>query len=195
MEFDELRKIWDTQNNTPMYVINEQTLHNRILSKVKTGAKITNQSELASIIVNCGAGLLLIRSAFSDAVINYYLMILGAWMIFSSGIILISRIKRIRGEQEYDRTVLGDLDHALSYATYQVKLSGWLRWNIVPMILLMVPGMWDGGKHLVFITGLIIFFVVTAYMSGLEHNHYKRRKDELAALKQKLTEAAPTATE
>ena len=33
MEFEDLQKIWDTQNNKPMYVINEEALHRRILSK------------------------------------------------------------------------------------------------------------------------------------------------------------------
>src|SRR4051812_1101237 len=33
MEFDEMKKIWDAQNNQPLYVIDEKGLHNRIQSK------------------------------------------------------------------------------------------------------------------------------------------------------------------
>src|SRR5690349_6966310 len=35
MEFDEIKKIWDAQNNQPLYVIDEKALHNRIQSKMK----------------------------------------------------------------------------------------------------------------------------------------------------------------
>ena len=35
MEFDELKQVWDSQNNELLYAINEQALHNRILSKKK----------------------------------------------------------------------------------------------------------------------------------------------------------------
>ncbi len=36
MEFDEMKKIWDAQNNQPLYVIDEKALHNRIQSKMNT---------------------------------------------------------------------------------------------------------------------------------------------------------------
>ena len=56
MEFDELKQVWDSQNNELLYAINEQALHNRILSKKKQAYHITNVSELLMIIVNMGAG-------------------------------------------------------------------------------------------------------------------------------------------
>ena len=33
MEFDELKKIWDSQNNEVLYAINEKALHDRIRTK------------------------------------------------------------------------------------------------------------------------------------------------------------------
>src|SRR4051812_47574418 len=41
MEFDEMKKIWDSQNNEPLYAINEKALYNRILSKKKQAHHIT----------------------------------------------------------------------------------------------------------------------------------------------------------
>jgi hypothetical protein len=46
MEFEELRKIWDAQNNQPLYAINEKAMYNLILSKKKQAHHITNISEL-----------------------------------------------------------------------------------------------------------------------------------------------------
>jgi len=51
MEFEELRKIWDAQNNRPLYAINEKAMYNLILSKKKQAHHITNISELLIIIV------------------------------------------------------------------------------------------------------------------------------------------------
>ncbi|HTE33337.1 MAG TPA: hypothetical protein VK666_23310, partial [Chryseolinea sp.] len=56
MEFDELQQIWDTQNNKPLFAINERALHNRILSKMRKARHITNTSELLLIIVSLGVG-------------------------------------------------------------------------------------------------------------------------------------------
>jgi hypothetical protein len=33
MEFDEMKKIWDAQNNQPLYVLDEKALHNRFSGK------------------------------------------------------------------------------------------------------------------------------------------------------------------
>ena len=44
MEFDEIKKIWDAQNNQPLYVIDEKALHNRIQSKMNV-KHLTNISD------------------------------------------------------------------------------------------------------------------------------------------------------
>ena len=64
MEFEELQKIWDSQNKRPLYVINEEALHQRILAKKSQASHITNFSELLLIAVNTGAGALILWSAF-----------------------------------------------------------------------------------------------------------------------------------
>ena len=60
MEFEELQKIWDSQNNRPVYAIDEKALHNRILSKKRQAYHITNTTELLLIIVNVAAGGLIL---------------------------------------------------------------------------------------------------------------------------------------
>ena len=60
MEFEELRKIWDAQNNQPLYAINEKAMYNLVLSKKKQAHHITNISELLLIFVNIGSGILVL---------------------------------------------------------------------------------------------------------------------------------------
>ena len=71
MEFDEMKKIWDSQNNEPLYGINEKALHNRILSKKKQAHHITNISELLAIIVIWCAGCFILGMNFLNKAAIY----------------------------------------------------------------------------------------------------------------------------
>jgi len=103
MEFDELQKIWDSQNNQPLYAINEKALHNRIQSKMKRGRHITNFSELLLILVNLGAGSFVLGVNLSLQRGNIFMYILAAWMFATFVYILVSRVRRIKGDRRFDR--------------------------------------------------------------------------------------------
>lgn len=186
MEFNEMKKIWDSQNNEPLYAINEKALHNRILSKKKTGYHITNTSELLLIMVNAGAGLFVLGLNLSEQGVNIYMYLLGAWMLLSALYTLVNRIRRIKSSQRFDRSMLGDLSNAISIATYQVRLSQVGRWNIVPIGVLSLLGLWASGKPAWSIVIIAIIFAFGARVTVWEHSIYKNRKQELEILKKKL---------
>ena len=186
MEFEEMKKIWDSQNNEPLYAINEEALHNRILSKKKTGYHITNVSELLLIIVNATAGLFVLSVNLSKPGVNMYMYLLATWMLFSALYMLVSRIRRINGSQRFDRSMLGDLSNAISIATYQVRLSQVGRWNILPIGVLCLLALWDSGKPIWSIVIIGIFFVFAARGTVWEHSIYKNRKKDLEILQKKL---------
>jgi hypothetical protein len=191
MEFDEMKKIWDSQNNEPLYGINEKALHNRILSKKKQAHHITNTSELLLIIVNAATGCLIFGMNFFRQSGSIFMYILAAWMFSTALYVLVSRIRRIKGSQRFDRSMRGDLDHALSVATYQVRLSQLGRWSILPMGILILPGIWEGGKSIWLVAAMVIFFVLVSYAGRWEHNIYKAKKRELEILQSKLENEEP----
>lgn len=186
MEFDEIKKIWDSQNNEPIYGINEKALHNRILSKKKKAHHIANLSELFAVIAYIAAGSMILIKNLSqrEGTISFY--VLSAWMFVSVLYLLMSRLRRMKDVQQFERSMHGDLDHAISVATYQVRLSGLIRWNTVPLAVLIVLGILESGKSIWIALALVIFFVLTNYAAGWEHNLYKSRKRELEILKTKL---------
>jgi hypothetical protein len=186
MEFEELQKIWDTQNNKALYVIDEKALHNRILSRKKQGLHITNISELLSIIVNAGAVFFIFGSNFFKQSGNIFMYVLSAWMFSTALYSLISRMRRIKANNRFDRSMSGDLDQAIWVATYQVRFSQIMRWNILPIGTLIILGVWDGGKSVWLAAGMLVFFVLTFYASRWEHNIYKRKKHELEILRTRL---------
>jgi hypothetical protein len=186
MEFDEIKKVWDSQNDETIYGINEKALHNRILAKKTKAYHITNASELLAIIANFGAGGFILAFRVYKESANIFLFLLVAWMFVTGLYVLVSRVRRIKGEHTFDRSVLGDLRHAIAVATYQVRLSFLLRWNIVPIGILIILSIWDGGRSVWLAIGIVIFLFIANYFAGWEHSFYKSRKRELETLLSKL---------
>ncbi|MDQ6901894.1 MAG: hypothetical protein M3139_02635 [Bacteroidota bacterium] len=186
MEFNDLKTIWDAQNNEPLYAINAQALHNRILQKKKQAYHITNVSELLMIIVNMAAGYFVLQTNFSGNRNNIFMYLLAASMLGVAWYLLFSRIRRLKRDKQFDRSMHGDLNYAISTATYQVRLSLLGRWSILPIALFTLLGLWESGKSVWVIGTVLFFFVLAAFASKWEHGIYKTRKRELEVLKGKL---------
>jgi hypothetical protein len=186
MEFEELRKIWDAQNNQPLYAINEKAMYNLVLSKKKQAHHITNISELLIIIVYIITGSVVLGMNLFDQSSNVSMYVLSVWMLGSALFMLVSRIRRIKGGNQFDRSMSGDLDHAISVATYQVRISQIMLWNILPIGALTTLGLWEGGKSIWIAIVVLLFFALSYYVGGWEHNIYKIKKSELEVLKKKL---------
>src|SRR5688500_15786543 len=174
MDFKDIQKIWDTQTNQPLYVINENALHKRIQAKKKQAHHTTNLTELFTIFANaCAGGVVLMISIFGRSEnISKYAM--GSWMLVVALYVLISRIRRIKRDLKFDRTIRGELDHAVSVATYQVNLSNLMRWNLILLGSLLLLSTWEGKKSVWIGTGVLAFLAIVHYFSGWEHNFYKR---------------------
>jgi hypothetical protein len=186
MEFDEMKKVWDVQNNEPVYGINEQALHQRIIAKKNTGLRITHVSELLLIVVNMCAGAFILGSSWYKQSGNVFMYTLAAWMFITGLYFLVHRIRRVQADQQFDRSMLGDLRYAISIASYQVRISVVMRWNILPIGVLVILSMMYGGKSVWLAVATFIFLVLTGYASGWEHRIYKNRKIELERLQRKL---------
>ncbi len=189
MEFEEMKAVWNNQDNEPVYVIDKVALHNRILAKKKDAHRLINLGELISSLANLVPGLFIIAMNLLNKNGNVYMYILAAWMIASSLWVLLFRIRRKKAARRYDRSMLGDLDFAIETATYQVQLSRLMRWNIIPIAILTTLGVWDGGNSLWLAAGIIVFFVLANYASGWEHRFYEKKKRELELMKGKMEEA------
>jgi len=186
MEFEELKKIWDAQTNQPLYAINEKAMYNHILSKKKQAHHITNISELLIIFVNICSGSFVLGMNYFGQSGNIFMYLLSAWMFGSALFMLVNRIRRIKGNNRFDRSLSGDLDHAISVAAYQVHISQIMRWNILPIAALTMLGLWEGGKPVWIAVCVLLFFALTHLAGGWEHNIYKRKKRELEILQKKL---------
>lgn len=188
MEFDELKKIWDVQDNKPVYAFNETQLHKRILSKKHKGLQISNVSEWLTIIINLAGGLVIILLNTMKNFPGVGLYLLGFWMLLISLYAIICRTRRLRLSNRFDLSMYGDLLHALSVATYQVRFSYLMRLNSLPVALLIILSAWESGKFFWLAVATSAFILVANFAAGWEHHIYKSRRQELQVLKNKLDE-------
>ena len=186
MEFDEMKKVWDAQNNQPLYVIDEKALHNRVQSKMNGIRHLTNVSDWILILIYFGTGVVLLGHNPFKTGMNIFMWIGAAWMFATVVYLVAGHIRRLNASRRFDRSIRGDLDHAISLYGYQVRLSQFIRWNLLPMGVIMIFSGWEAGKlirvGLIILVANILAFYVTS--SGLRAN--KRRKRDLESLKEKL---------
>jgi len=186
MEFDEMKRIWDAQNNQPLYVLDEKALHNRIQAKMNGALHFASINEWFSIFVYLGAGGLLLGLNSFKSGANIFMYLESAWMFATVLYVVVSRIRRIKASRRFDRSIHGDLDHAISLAAYQVRLSRIMCWNVLPMGTIMIFSGWEVGK-LFKASAVILISVALAFYVGRKGDRVnKRRKRELEVLKEKL---------
>jgi hypothetical protein len=120
---------------------------------------------------------------------NYFFVyLLAVWMFGSALYVLITRIRRIKDQHRFHRTLAGDLEHALATAGYQVRIAQIMRWNVLPVGLLVLLSTWEAGKP-VWLTLIVTFFFALVFLaSRWEISVYLNKKRELEVLQQKLQE-------
>src|SRR4051812_825366 len=122
MEFEEMKKIWDTQTQSPLFVMNEQALHNRISAKKSQAGHITAFSETLAVLVNLVGGAVILIVNLLSKNISAWMNAMAGWMFVTALYVIVNRVKRMSAEQTFDRSIAGDLDHAIATASYQVRL-------------------------------------------------------------------------
>ena len=189
MQFDELQKIWDSQNNKPMYVIREEVLHQKILAKGRKAGTTANITEWILIFTGLlAAGILIVFDLFYDEGDAFsYISVLLFSLITVYGII--NKFLRKNRTKDFERSMLGDLENALSVSEYQITLSKGMLFGFWPAVYLVsVLSLVMSDKPLWFALALAVLFSGVSYASWWENKCYVLRRDELIRLKQKLTE-------
>lgn len=189
MKFEDLQKIWDSQNNKPMYVIREEALHQKILSKGRKARKTANITEWILIFTGLlAAGILIVFDFIFDEGNTFsFISVVLFSLITVYGII--NRYLRKNKTENFERSILGDLENALSVSEYQVNLSKGMLFYFWPAVYLVsVLSLVMSDKPLWFALAMTILFSGVSYISWWEHKCYVRRKNELIMLKEKLSE-------
>ncbi|MEM7574916.1 MAG: hypothetical protein AAF433_18560 [Bacteroidota bacterium] len=146
MEFTELQKIWDQQNQQTLYAIDESRLHQQIKRRLSRANRKVNISEIGYILISLMASsiLLLIGSGslYNNIVIASFLLI--------GVVIAYFRWRRLRLVNNPAMDLKTSVDEALSNQNYLKRaMDSFLLWYILPLAIPAVLNMYHtGGKPL-----------------------------------------------
>lgn len=189
MKFEDMKKIWDEQNQQHVYVVDEKQLHKSIQAKKYGTSEFVNRMEWMMILANVLAGVVIIFMNFNSHVVNIYSYILGCFLLLSASFIYSRRLKRLKDENRFDRSILGDLEHAISNANYRANLSYLMLLLFIPVGLLTVASAINEDKSIGTIFFIAVFVIVMWFIGRWEHRSWHlANKKRLEAMKEKLVE-------
>lgn len=144
MEFEKMKVIWDSQNNEPLYAINESVLHARVAQEVRRfnrrlfwrdaleiGGGIVFAGWLlaeATLIAIRGEGLLVSAKNGPLPLAAGIVCAGGAVFLFSPIYMLVGRKRQRQLESKFESSLRGDLNRALSQVDYQIGLAKSAAW-------------------------------------------------------------------
>ncbi len=187
MEFDEMKVIWDNQNNEKLYAVNEDALYTQIKNKGRSVNRLMNFVEMMMIAVNFGVGLVLFADAWTDGGSEFRYVMPILYILFSFyG--LYRRITRRQEEVRFDQTIIGELDKAIWQIDYLIAQGrSIIFWYVLPLALAFSVVMILDGKLLWAIGISAMLFFASYFGAGWEtRKWYLPKKKDLESLREML---------
>lgn len=186
MEFEQMQKLWDEEKKENYFVINEEAMHQSVGAKKNAANRRINLVEITISIINLACAVFLFNDALDDP--HYWDYVGSAMMVGTVIYIQYSRRKRIKAEKTFDRSVLGELDHAISNTNAIITFSRLMAYGyFVPISIFYTSKMIFVGASLekwFLVSGMFIFSFILIYWERKKMHIPRRQK--LEALKEKL---------
>ncbi len=188
MEFENMKKIWDAQNNEHLYAIDEYTLHSRVIKNRTKVKKMANISEWGMLVIMLALALAMIIEGILDN--ELYQLPEGALLFVVVGYIYRGRRKRLKYEGQTDRTLLGDLEQAIRMINFHIKRQkNFFWWFIMPLVgtnIIHFVYTFNGKPWWLWPLGIVFF--VYSYLAVEKELRDKiiPQKEELESLKNLL---------
>ncbi len=186
MDFNDMKKIWDEQNKQSLYAIDEKALHNRVIKKKTKASAIASKSEkymIGSLII---ASLIVWVATVYTGDFELLPLVLSGFMLTMAGLLYSKRSKRLKWQNTFDRSILGDLEEAIANAEYQLrisKLSRNLFFVVAAVTLFDVLSVEEWWKSLV----TLGFFLVVYRLAKWEYKtFYLSQRNNLVGMKEQI---------
>ena len=191
MELEQIQKIWNEQKGETMYAINESALHQSITRKKNAASKRMTIVELSLMAINTTTGIILLIDAVMDNE-SAWEYAFGIIMLLTVLFLAYFRKRRLQQEHTFDRTMLGELDHAVANSDSIIQIATlMIKYYLLPLGIFSITKMLVLGasleKWLLFIGAYTLSFILVYYER--KHCHIPR-KEKLLKLRKKLQECA-----
>lgn len=183
-----MQKIWNEQKGENMYVINERALQDNVNRKKNAASKRINTVETGITLINSFAAIILFIRTLDDP---------HTWDYFGSLMLIITvvyiqyiRYGRKKAENTFDRSMLGELDHAIANTQSLIHFSRMMIIGyLLPMSVFVFGKLLALGasptKWALIAAGYCLAFVLIFWERKSQH---LPRKANLISLRKTLTE-------
>lgn len=187
MEFEDMKLIWDSQNNEPLYAINQEALYRKIQSKGRSITRTLDIVDVMMIGVNLLVGIILIVDSLLENGAAYEFVLPVLYL----GFFVYALYRRFARQQEvvgFDESILGELDKAVWQSDYLIKQSrSMIFWYLLPALLVVNGTMILNGKPWTALLLTAVTLPVTYFGGRWEVNKfYLPKKRELEMLRETL---------
>jgi hypothetical protein len=189
MEFEEMKKIWDSQNNKPMYVIDEKSLHDVVKRKINAMARKVNLFDYGMIAITMFVGVFMIIDGIKS---NYqWTDFLTAVAAFGITIyVVINRSRRRKLELKFGQSLVDGLDNAIVKIDYLIKQGKtFVFWYVIPFALVTVISMASKPNSIWSWLLIIAAFTFASWLGTWEVRKFHiPKKRSLEGLRKTLTQ-------
>lgn len=190
MEFEKMMRIWDTQDDVPLYTIDQDALHRSITARKNQTARFANTNDIGLMLIFLGTAIMYSYLSIVGQNSNVYDYLIVGAMLGCTAYVWLSRMSRKRDESKFDRTILGDLDHAIANVDYEVKRSrSMIWWCGLPSTSLVLLNLSQNPMPIWKWMSIIAAFVLSWLLLRWEYTRrQKPRKLKLESLRTRLIE-------
>lgn len=183
-----MQKIWNAESQQYAYAINEKMMREKVMRKKAGASKKVSRIEIFLMLVNASAGSFILGKNLLVNIHNPYLYGLTGILYLATLVIFWQRQKRLKEDNNYERNMLGDINHAIKNATYQERLSLLALGYAMPVFGLVWFSAYEDQKSMAFLIGIAAFFLITIALSVMEYYMiHRRHRQRLEAMRQLLT--------
>lgn len=217
MDFNEMKMIWDSQNQEPLYAMNEAALHGIVQRKNQEWTRCLSCCFAAEITVGFVCGVLMLVCAGALALGDPAWLATLSWMkiaasrwdilallaaggiwFYYSAYMFLARKRQERCVQVFDSSLRGDLERAIARTDFQIALArSIVWWGLVPVWV--ATALWLAVLYrllampawtYVFIGATVLgsFVVVVSGKQQSITNRFQPRRRELESLRAKLAD-------
>lgn len=188
IEFEEMQKVWNEKTGENMFSINERELYDIVIRRKDTAHRRINNTEIMLTIINGIICVLSIVLAISNPhPVNFMNAgIMGVAVVY----IQYFRRKRKREANKFDRSILGELDHAIAHERSTVRFNTLMVVGyVIPLAIVGISALISASASLdkwVITMGAFLLSIVILGWEQAAGN--VPRRNQLLALRKILTQ-------
>ncbi|MFT4535162.1 MAG: hypothetical protein ACJA1A_001796 [Saprospiraceae bacterium] len=190
MNIQDMQKIWDTESNQTLYVLDEASVLNRINKKVISAERRANSTENFIIAINIFVTIVLFAIAILNDNLGTWEYLMAIFAALTIGFVLYYRKKRYEFQSQVGDKMLDNLNKAIHHATVQAKMTDlFLIWYIIGVGALTLSNMIIQNISIWLILPIAITMVIGFIVGRWEQRSiHEKKRDELIDLRTKLVE-------